>query len=46
MAHNEDLPHFTIDGQTPEEGERHEGLPFDLSIAKLDPQRWNPRRDT
>lgn len=46
MAHNEDLPHSAIDGQTPEGGGRREGLSFVPSMAELNPQRRNPRRDT
>ncbi|GMP55995.1 hypothetical protein CsSME_00020629 [Camellia sinensis var. sinensis] len=38
MAHNEDLPHSTIDRQTLERGGRHEGLPFVPPIVELDPQ--------
>ena len=46
MTHNEDLLQSAIDGQTPEEGGRREGLPFIPLMADLEPQRQNPRRDT
>ncbi|GMQ05882.1 hypothetical protein CsSME_00050714 [Camellia sinensis var. sinensis] len=45
MAHNEDLPQSAIDGQTPEGGGRHEGLPSIPPMADLEPQRQNPQRD-
>ncbi|GMP80585.1 hypothetical protein CsSME_00035624 [Camellia sinensis var. sinensis] len=45
MAHNEDLPQFTIDGKTPKGGGRREGLPYIPSMVDLEPQRQNPRKD-
>ena len=46
MAHIEELPQSAIDGQTPDEGARREGLPSIPPMADLEPQRHNTRRDT
>lgn len=44
MAHNEDLPQFAIDGQTPERNMRRDNLPHTLLMADLDPRRQNPHK--